>query len=246
MKKNLLLLVAALVLPLQEYAQTAINKTIAFQAGQKITMHFDYPELIRVSTWDKNEVSVQGTVSINSGENDDAFALDMTTTGNTINIKNEIRNMKNLPHRITVYRDGQKMVFRDKEAFKKYQNENGINFQSHSEGIDMDIILEIKVPRNADTRVESVYGTVEIKNFVGPLSVTSTYGGVDAALTERATGEITAETNYGEIFTNLDVKFGGDKFIDENFHTYVSASPGSGPKYSFESKYGNVYLRKAN
>jgi len=246
MKKNIFFIVAALVLPLKDFAQTAINKSIPFQPGQKVTMHFDYPELIRVSTWDKNEISVQGTVSINSGENDDAFVLDMTSTGNEVNIKNEIRNMKNLPHRITVYRDGQKIVFRDKEAFKKYQNEHGRNFQSHSEGIDMDIVLEIKVPRNAETRVESVYGTVEIKNFSGPLSVTSTYGGVDAALTERTTGEITAETNYGEIYTNLDAKFGGEKFKNENFHTLVSATPGNGPKCSFESKYGNVYLRKAN
>ena len=65
-------------------------------------------------------------------------------------------------------------------------------------------------------------------------------------LVEKSTGEIMAETNYGEIYTNLDVKFGGDKFRDENFHTYVSAKPGTGPDYTFESKFGNVYIRKAN
>jgi hypothetical protein len=73
----------------------------------------------------------------------------------------------------------------------------------------------------------------------------STYGGVDAAVTEKAAGEITAETNYGEIFTNLDTKFGGPESRNKDFHTYVTAKPGSGPHYSFESKYGNVYIRKA-
>jgi hypothetical protein len=68
---------------------------------------------------------------------------------------------------------------------------------------------------------------------------------VDVALSERAAGEITAETNYGEIFTNLDAKFSGDDFRNKDFHTYVTAKPGSGPKYILESKYGNVYIRKA-
>ena len=111
--------------------------------------------------------------------------------------------------------------------------------------MDFDIQLEIKVPKNVDTRIESVYGMVEITNFTGPLRVEATYGGVDAALTERSIGEIVAETNYGEIFTNFETKFGGDGRQLKDFHTYVTAKPGSGPRYSFESKYGNVYLRKA-
>jgi len=246
MKLNILLVLAALYLPTDEYAQTAVNKSIPVQPGQKIVMHFDYPELIKVSTWDKNEISISGSVSINNGENDDAFILDSNVSGSTINVRNEIRDMKNLPQRITVVRDGQKVVFRDKEALKKYQNEYGKAFECQSWGVDMDIILEIKVPRNAETRIESVYGTVEVKDFTGPLAVVSTYGGVDAALTEKNMGELIAETNYGEIFTNLDTKFGGEQSRNEAFHTLVSANPGSGPRYRFESKYGNVYLRKAN
>jgi hypothetical protein len=63
-----------------------------------------------------------------------------------------------------------------------------------------------------------------------------------AALLERNVGELKAETNFGQIYTNLDIKLSGSEF--EDFHTVVSAKPGSGPRYSFESKYGNVYLRK--
>lgn len=247
MKINILFVIVALVLPVKEYAQTAINKSIAVKPGQNVVMHFDYPELVRVSTWDKNEVSIQGTVSINSGENDDAFTLDMSTSGNTITIRNQIANLKNIPSRYTIKDGTQTITFKNKEELDKYKQQTGKSkFDMMSNGVDMEIVLEIKVPRNIDTRVESVYGTVEIKEFTGPLSVTSTYGAVDAALIEKATGELVAETNYGEIFTNLETKFGsiGDK--DEHFHTYVSAKPGNGPRYSFESKYGNVYIRKAN
>lgn len=239
--------IIASIIPWKEYAQTPINKTLTVQPGQKIMMHFDYPELIRVSTWDKNEISIQGSVSINNGESDDAFELLTSTSGNTISIRNEIKNMKSIPHRITIVDGSQKIVFKNREELHKYQTEHGKSkFEMMSSGVDMDIQLEIKVPRNLDTRVESVYGMVEIKDFSGPLTVDATYGGVDAALIEKAAGEITAETNFGEIYTNLDTKFGGDKFQERDFHTFVSVKPGTGPNYSFESKYGNVYIRKAN
>jgi len=226
-------------------AQTQINKSIAVQSGQKISLAFDYPEMVRITTWDKSEISIQGTVSINNGENDDAFELQTSTSGNTVVVKNIIRDMKKLPQRITVVRDGQKIVFHDKEALKKYQDEHGRSFETQSWGVDMEIILEIKVPRNVETTVESTYGMVEVKDFTGPLKAISTYGGVDAAVKEKLMGELIAETNYGQIYTNLDVKFGGENSKEENFHTLVSAKPGSGPRYSFESKYGNVYLRKS-
>jgi hypothetical protein len=245
MKIKVIMLIAVLFTPAVDYAQTQLNKTIPVQSGQKISMHFDYPEVIRVSTWDRNEISVQGTVSINGGENDDAFVFENTTNGNTIEINSMIKNIKQLPQRITVYRDGQKIIFKDKAEFKKYQEANGRSFNTMSMGADIEIELEIKVPKGMETRVESVYGMVEVKNFTGPLTVESTYGGVDAALTERSTGEIVAETNYGEIYSNLDVKFGGGGTGQKDFYTYVTAKPGSGPRYSFESKYGNVYLRKA-
>lgn len=47
---------------------------------------------------------------------------------------------------------------------------------------------------------------------------------------------------FGQIYSNLNVALKGVE--DGNFHTYVTAKPGSGPRYAFESKYGNVYLRK--
>jgi hypothetical protein len=227
------------------FGQTDIQKSIPVQSGQSIVMRFDYPKIVQVSTWDKNEISIQGHVSINGGANDDAFVLENSVSGNVVNIRSEVKNLKTLPERVTVVRDGKKMIFSSKAELKKYQQENGQSFNCMSFGPDIEITLEIKVPKNVITRVESTYGIVEIKSFTGPLTVQSTYGGVDAALNEKLVGEIMAETNYGEIFTNLDTKFGGDQIQQEDFHTVVRAKPGNGPKYSFESQYGNVYLRKS-
>lgn len=222
-------------------AQTTVNKSFPVQAGQKIDFYFDHPELIKVTTWDKNEVLITGEVSINNGESDDAFGLTSSMNSGVLNIRGEIKNMKDLPHRITIYQDDQKITFKTKEDYKKYVAEEGKDYNMMSTGVDIDITLEIKVPRNVVTSLRSIYGMVEIRGFEGPIDVISTYGGVDASLNTKATGELSAETNYGTIYSNLDVKFLGE---EKSFHIFVTAKPGTGPRQTFESKYGNVYLRK--
>lgn len=225
------------------YSQTELNKTIVVQAGQKIAMQFDYPELIKVSTWDKNEILITGTVSINGGENDDAFTLESFSTSNEVSITGKIKDIKNLPHRITVWHKGEKIIFKTKADYKKYVSENGRAFNQENWGADITIFLTIKVPKNADTKILSTYGTIEVKDFIGSLAAESTYGGVDAALVEASVGNVKATTDYGQIYTNLDFKFNDGTF--EDFHTVVNANFGNGSHYLFESKYGNVYLRKA-
>ena len=232
-----------LFLILNASAQTPIRKSLLVQPGQRLHMNFDYPDLIKVKTWDKNEIKIEGTVSINGGENDDAFELITEMGTNLVSVRSQIHNMKNLPQRVTVIRKGKKLIFKDKGEYKKYKELNGGEFDMMSYGQEFEIRLEITVPRSMETHIESVYGMVEVNEFEGPLTVVATYGGVDASLTEKNVGELEAETNYGEIYSDLDTKLVGSN-IDRDFYIQVSARLGQGPRYSFESKYGNVYLRK--
>ena len=245
MKRKIIVLLIALVAPVKDYAQTMIDRTLPVKPGQTIDMRFDYPELIRVTTWERNEISITGSVSINGGEHDDAFILEGSSDGAVIKIRSEIKNLKHLPHRIVVTEGEKKIMFRNKAELEKYQEANGKDYNSISWGPEIDIRLEIKVPRDIQTNITSVYGFVEVVDFAGPLAVEATYGGVDAALVEQRVGELTAETGFGQIYTNLDLKFSDEQRKSRDFYTFVSAKRGSGPRYSFESKYGNVYLRKA-
>jgi hypothetical protein len=239
-----LAIILALVV-FQATAQTKINRTVQVKPGQTLNMHFDYPELIKVTSWDKNEIAITGEVSINGGESDDAFELTVDNSASVISVRNEIRNMKQLPQRVTVMIEGQKITFRNKAEWKKYQDEHGVKASMVNMGVDMDIALEIKVPRNMDTKIMSVYGLVEVRDFQGPLNVEATYGGVDVAISPQTTGELSAETNYGNIYSNLDLNPDTGNSVEEDFHLYITARLGNGPKCRVESQYGNVYLRKA-
>ena len=225
-------------------AQTPIQHTQPVEPGQKIVMHFDYPELIRVTTWDQPVVSVEGTVSINGGDQDDAFKLKVNSSPTAISISGTIPNLKKLPHRITINRDGQKVTFKTQADYRSYANQYGTAFTSMREGVETDIILTIKVPKNVATRIEARYGLVEVRDFDGPLVVDAIYGGIDVALVESTTGKLVAETNYGQIYSNLNLKLDKENLKEENFHTVIAASLGTGPAYNLESKFGNVYLRK--
>jgi hypothetical protein len=237
-----LITTAALCIALTGAAQTPINKTVPVTKGQTIRMKFDYPG-VKISTWDRDEIAITGTATINNGENDDAFKINVKTSASTIVITSEIENMDRIPQRITIHEGDQKIIFKNKGEWQKYQETHGRS-NTVNMGVDLDIKLEIKVPRNVDTDIEAVYGMVEIPEFIGPLTVQATYGGVDASLSEKNVGELIAETNYGNIYSNLDMNVKTDNAREEDFHTLVRANLGTGPRYKFESPYGNVYLRK--
>jgi hypothetical protein len=216
-------------------------------------MDFEFPELIKLQTWDKNEILIKGDVSINNGENDDAFELIVNQAGNKIEVSTNLKDKENIPHRIVIKKGDTEYFFKAKDTndpeVQKFLEDNGRQYTYMSNGIIKEITLEIFVPKGMETIVESKFGLVEVKNFQAPLKVSSKFGGVDASITERSTGELTARTEFGEILTNLDVKFNTDKKIPDNHHhdrlTVISAKPGTGPTYEFESKFGKVYLRKA-
>ena len=98
-------------------AQQSVTKTYPVKSGQQLELSFDYPKTVKVSTWDKEEVSITATVNINNGENNEAFQLIDKTEGSTLSIKNIIKDMDKLPKRYTVVRDGTKTVYTSKEAF---------------------------------------------------------------------------------------------------------------------------------
>lgn len=228
--------------------QTKIEKTIPVKAGQKLVLDFDYPEL-KLQTWEGNKILIKGTVSINRGENDNAFDLEVVTNGPEINVTSVIKDKENLPRHILIKKGDTEYFFKAKDfndpEVQKFLDENGREYAYMSSGVIREVALEVFVPRNLDTHVQAKYGLVEVKKFEGPLTIDAKYGGADVTLAAATVGEVTARSRYGEILTNLDVKFDQTGFRDhQDQWTEIHARPGTGPRYFLESKYGKLYLRK--
>jgi len=244
-----LLLLCLSVLGLAAAAQTKIDRSITINSGQTLNLNLDYPE-VRIQTWDKPNVMITGTVSINRGENDQAFQLDVSQVGQEVRVASSLKDRESIPQRIVIKKDDREYYFKTKDyhdpEIQKFMKENGGEYSYMSNGIIQEIKLEIFVPRNTNTKVVCKYGLVEVLAFEGPLVVESKYGGVDATIQSQTAGQLTARTQYGEILTNLESKFdqtrSGGK--SDKRWTEISANLGKGPSVTLESRYGNVYLRK--
>lgn len=233
----------------QGFAQTQVEKSVPVQSAQKLEMYFEDPRLIKVHTWDKKEVLVKGLVSINRGENDDAFELTTSHSNGVVTITSRLKDRDNIPRRTVIHKGDQEYYFQTGDpndpVIQKFFNEQGREYTYMSNGILHDIMLEIFVPRGMESSVTTKFGLVEVTDFDAPLAVYSDFGGIDATVVAGRTGELIARTRFGEILTNLDTKFTPlSEGRDAGHWTEVRTSPGKGPRYAFESKFGKVYLRK--
>ncbi len=245
------LIVILTVLSVAAYAQTAIEKTFPLQGAKELVTIFDDPDVL-IQTWDKNEVMIKGTVSINNGENDAAFELQSSVNNGVLSITSVIKDKENLPRHIVIKKGDREYIFKAKgfedPEVQKFLDENGHDYSYMSNGLLININLQMFVPKNFKTSVNAKHGMVEFKTFNAPLKVVAKHGKVDATIPSTV-GNLTARTKHGEILSNLDVKFDQQPFEarkrggDSNW-TEITTHPGSGPDYFIESKHGTIYLRK--
>lgn len=222
------------------FAQSSVTRSFPVQEGQQVTLKFDYP-VVKISTWEKNEVSVIAHININDHENDGAFMLEEQTDQGRIVIGDRIKDIDNLPRRYTVvYADGKKMTYRSKSEYMDASKGGGV--RQTFEGQDIDIVVEIKVPVHSATNVKAVYGIVEMSDFNASVTIDATYGGIDATVATAHTGKLKATTSYGQIYSNLDLRL--TDHTERDFFNSITAEPGTGPAYDLTSTYGKIYLRK--
>lgn len=101
--KNLLIGICC-ALTFGAQAQSIITRTYPVKTGEQVNFKFDYPS-VKISTWDKNEVSVVATVNLNDAEKNDYFALNQQTVNGAISIDGHI-NFDKLPMVYSVVRHG--------------------------------------------------------------------------------------------------------------------------------------------
>ena len=244
------LLILGVLMSALVQAQTDFEKKVPVQAGQPLHMVFEHPELIRIQTWESDHILVKGSVSINKGESDEAFQLKVDKSGNALTITSYLEDEENIPRRIVIRQDDTDYYFptsdRNDPEVKKFLDAHDGKYTYMTTGIIKEIRLDIFVPVNTTTLIEAKFGMVEVKDFKAPLIVNSKFGGVDASLATSRVGHLKASTRFGEILSNLDITFDTNKQEDTHDHwTIITATAGHGPDYEFESKFGKVYLRKA-
>ena len=251
--KALIYIMLLFVASLNAIGQTTLEKSQSTRPGQKVKMEFKYPELVSIKTWDRNEIKIAASVSINNGQNDDAFDVTINDADGVLSIQSIINNYDEIPRRIMFSRNGEKHFFNtsdwnspEVQAFLAKYGKNG--YHHSSSGVIKDIKLTITVPKNITLDIESKFSTVEINGFSGPLAIYSKFGEVDLSVSAGSKNEIQAATKFGEIYSDLQVKFLGTAKGNPTIgkRTMVTAQVnGGGKMQQVESKFGDVYIRNS-
>ncbi|HHH49451.1 MAG TPA: hypothetical protein ENK52_00555 [Saprospiraceae bacterium] len=254
-------------------AQTEINETIK-NVGDKL-IEFDFERAnVNLKTWDKNEILIKGFVSINVGENDDNFEIEIKESADKISIETFIKDFKNIPKVNVLHIGKHKGVFKRNSkgraamrAFKKKYRDEDCNFYSEGDGVDVDIELEIFVPKKSNLNSKSLYGSIKLTDVSASLEIENTYGSietilannnpnqtidlhstysfVDLSIPESVKADINMKTGYGEIFTDVDIKREGKAPVQRSFGAKVKGTlNGGGVAVNLEANYQNIYLRK--
>lgn len=267
---NYLSSLMALLFVIPLVAQNQIAKSVNLSGVEKIEAEFQWGD-VSVRNYEGTELRIEGTVSINQGEDDDAFLLDVTKEGDLIKIVSTVRDWKSLPQFLTI-RNGQEKTYikvgdSKNVDWRKIKQEYGDVGQSYSLGAIIDIDLTVLVPEEPYLELKSEYGSLEVvacknrmelKSIYGHLiadlsdrdkdqdcNLESTYSFVDVTLPEASNQNITLETNHGEIYSDLDIDIDEEKSVDKIFESKViGALNRGGTPLHVKATYNNIYLRK--
>ncbi|MGB3588961.1 MAG: hypothetical protein WBA23_20610 [Tunicatimonas sp.] len=225
MKKSLIILLLLADHVVQP--QRLEEKTIAWQADQEVLLDLKYAQDIQIKTWDKPEVALRISVSVNNDALNDAWSLKITTTEDRIEVTSDLKKPK-----------------------KYYRGDcEGSSYQMGENSFCSLIVYDIYLPKEASLRIETLGGNITITGVTAPVYAKSLSGFVDTNWPAQQGASVSMKSITGEVYTNFDLTIDElDK--RENRRSPVgweieAAVAGGGSKVELESISNNVYFRKS-
>jgi hypothetical protein len=248
MKTHILILLFVFVAA-QVLSQSNIQKTVKLKKGQKVILTIDDANLINIKGWDEDHMEINAMVLINNGNNNDSYQILIDEKTGNMHIQGFIQNKDKLPRMIQIKKGGQLYSFntdnsKGPEIMKFYEEHGRDGIQWTSHGVMWDINYEIRIPKGTELEVSSRFGIIDIDDFEGNLQANSKHGGVDIAVESSRKMDFNLKSDWGEIFTNLNLNFNSG-YNKDNKEITCSLNGGGGLFADLESKHGNIYIRSA-
>jgi len=231
------------------FAQSEISRQFKHQANQPLSLQFDDASVISVSGWNENYVSIQATVTINGDLQNDNYQIEEVNENGWHKITGFIRNKSSIPQVIRIKKGDEVFFFQTDDwnspQIQNFYATNGRDgIQWTSQGISWDIKITIKIPSDADLKIESKHGIIELTDLTSNVEATSTHGGIDLSVSSGETAKIDAKTRWGTIYSDLNLKIDKTLSSDDDWnHVIGNVNGGSGHTLTLASKHANIYLR---
>lgn len=212
-------------LPTVLFGQKIIEESSVLKENDDVSLNFDFADKINVTTWEKSEIYIKVTVSINDNKNNDNFKLDMIQRSTGIEFESEIEDMENL------------------HKYRQIIDEDGhINICN---SVDMDIVFEVSIPNRVDLQIKTISGDIILKNTLGKLNIETISGFIDLSLPEKHNANLELSTITGGMYS--DFNFKNEEM--EGYHHYGKHDLSKklnegGTRIFLETISGDIYIRK--
>ena len=233
MKKIIIsLFLSILISPV--FAQKIIDKKLSWSKDQLVNLNLKFGDSIRVRYWDKQEVSIRMSVSINSGKLNDAFLVTSSSSSDELILKTDFDEK--------MLKQGKKEDCpKDKSSSIKNENGDGERYYVCSE-----ISYQVFLPREARLKLESINGNIDIEGASTAVFAKTISGYVDMTWPKTKGANLAMQTITGEVYSDLKIDFKNKEKNPIVGYLLKGALNGGGPEVHLESISNNVYLRKRN
>ena len=208
-------------------AQRIVEKSIVWQPGQAVVLELKYARDIQINTWERDEVSMRASVSINDNTKNEAWSMTTDASANQIRVATDLEPPQ-----------------------EDYPGDcPGGSYHLDKGRYCSLIVYEIYLPRAASLRVETLGGDITLRGIQTPVFAKSLSGWVDADWSEQQGATVNMKSVTGEVYTDLDLALDEATEAERRRRSPVGWEiegkvAGGGVEVHLESVSNDVYFRR--
>ena len=214
--KNIITCILFCAFGLYATAQKKIEKNFSFNGKEEVNLNLQIADSIRILTWNKNEVGVKVSISINENKDNEDYLVNFDEAGNKIKVKAELDSKKRR------------------------------NYQWHSDSnccrYETDIYWEVYVPEKATVDVETINGNITITGKTSAIKAYSISGFIDLAIPADLKADFKFSTITGTVYSNIALNNPGSS--KKSYADIVSQYNGGGTPVNLKTISGDIFVRK--
>ncbi len=230
-------------------AQRIEEQTFELGSAQALDLHLKYASNIQLKNWNRSEVLVKATITINDNEDNDKYTLTSRSEGSTLMIESGIKDIKDIARKKTVLKDadGSGKTYWTNDSY--WDKDNHVTVVNGRQ-VEIEIQYEISLPTQIPMKVKTVAGNILTDQTNQTLNLETISGEIDLSIAQNQKQTFALKTITGEVYTDLDLKApnpAGESDLARvggGFgKTVYRTLNGGGSEIKLKTISGNIYLR---
>ena len=214
--KNIIAAIVFCSLGLYVSAQKKIEKNFSFNGKNEVNLNLQIADSIKILTWNKNEVGVKASISINENKDNEDYLVKFDEEGSQIKVKAQL----------------------DPEKRRNYQWHSDSNCCRY----ETDIYWEVYVPEKATVDIETINGNITITGKTSAIKAYSISGFIDLAVPADLKADFKFSTITGTVYSNIAMNNPGAS--KKSHADIVSKYNGGGTPVNLKTISGDIFVRK--